>query len=214
MKVQSTSSPRKQAITELVLVLALVVFANLIFSAYFIRIDLTKEKRYTLSDASKNLAAKVDEVMYAKVYLEGEFPAGFKRLSRATKEMLDEFAVYSNGKIQYEFIDPFADADQRKSSDIVEELVSKGLQPTNVQIRKDDESAQKIIVPGALFYYKGKEIPVNFLKGQFGANPEDVINSSIELLEYELANVFRKAKSNKTLKLDLTDDNVDICRCD
>ena len=214
MKVQSTSSPRKQAITELVLVLALVVFANLIFSAYFIRIDLTKEKRYTLSDASKNLAAKVDEVMYAKVYLEGEFPAGFKRLSRATKEMLDEFAVYSNGKIQYEFIDPFADADQRKSSDIVEELVSKGLQPTNVQIRKDDESAQKIIVPGALFYYKGKEIPVNFLKGQFGANPEDVINSSIELLEYEVANVLRKATANKTLKVAFTDDHGELGRWD
>lgn len=214
MKLQTTISPRKQAMTELVLMLVLVVLANLIFSAYFFRIDLTKEKRYTLSDASKNLAAKVDEVMYAKVYLEGEFPAGFKRLSRATKEMLDEFAVYSNGKIQYEFIDPFADADQRKSSDIVEELVSKGLQPTNVQIRKDDESAQKIIVPGAMFYYKGKEIPVNFLKGQFGANPEDVINSSIELLEYEVANALRKATATKTLKVAFTEDHGELGRWD
>lgn len=214
MKLQTTISPRKQAMTELVLMLVLVVLANLIFSAYFFRIDLTKEKRYTLSDASKNLASKVDEVMYAKVYLEGEFPAGFKRLSRATKEMLDEFAVYSNGKIQYEFIDPFADADQRKSSDIVEELVSKGLQPTNVQIRKDDESAQKIIVPGALFYYKGKEIPVNFLKGQFGANPEDVINSSIELLEYEVANALRKAIATKTLKVAFTEDHGELGRWD
>jgi ABC-2 type transport system permease protein len=214
MKLQPTISPRKQAMTELVLMLVLVVLANLIFSAYFFRIDLTKEKRYTLSDASINLAAKVDDVMYAKVYLEGEFPAGFKRLSRATKEMLDEFAVYSNGKIQYEFIDPFADADQRKSSDIVEELVSKGLQPTNVQIRKDDESAQKIIVPGALFYYKGKEIPVNFLKGQFGANPEDVINSSIELLEYEVANALRKATATKTLKVAFTEDHGELGRWD
>lgn len=214
MKLQTTISPRKQAMTELVLMLVLVVLANLIFSAYFFRIDLTKEKRYTLSDASKNLASKVDEVMYAKVYLEGEFPAGFKRLSRATKEMLDEFAVYSNGKIQYEFIDPFADADQRKSSDIVEELVSKGLQPTNVQIRKDDESAQKIIVPGAMFYYKGKEIPVNFLKGQFGANPEDVINSSIELLEYEVANALRKATATKTLKVAFTEDHGELGRWD
>lgn len=214
MKLQPTISPRKQAMTELVLMLVLVVLANLIFSAYFFRIDLTKEKRYTLSDASINLAAKVDDVMYAKVYLEGEFPAGFKRLSRATKEMLDEFAVYSNGKIQYEFIDPFTDADQRKSSDIVEELVSKGLQPTNVQIRKDDESAQKIIVPGALFYYKGKEIPVNFLKGQFGANPEDVINSSIELLEYEVANALRKATATKTLKVAFTEDHGELGRWD
>jgi ABC-2 type transport system permease protein len=211
---KTQSSPRRQAITELILVLALVIFANLIFSSFFFRIDLTKEKRYTLSQASKSLAGKINDVMYAKVYLAGEFPAGFKRLSKSVKETLDEFAVYSNGKIQYEFIDPFDNADNKKASNIVEELASKGLQPTNVQIRKDDESAQKIIVPGAIFYYKGKEIPVNFLKGQFGANPEEVINSSIELIEYEVANALRKATAEKTLKIAFTDDHGELGRWD
>ncbi len=212
---QSTKQKNKnRSITELILVVALVIITNLICSVYFLRFDLTKEKRYSLSEASKNLASRVDDVLYVKVYLEGDFPSGFKHLGKSTKEMLDEFAAYANGNIQYEFIDPFSDADTKKSSDIVKELVSKGLQPTSVQIKKDDEMSQKIIVPGAMFYYKGREIPVNFLKGQFGAAPEDVINSSIELLEYEIANVLRKATETGLKRIAFMDDHGELDQWD
>jgi len=199
-----------QSVTELLLVLALLVFLNLIFSGYFFRIDMTKEKRFSLSKASKDLAAKINDVMFVKVYLEGEFPAGFKKLSQATKEMLDEFRIYSKGNIQYEFIDPFADANAKKTNDIIQELGTKGLQPTNVQIKKDDELSQKIIVPGAIFYYKGKEYPLNLLKQQFGDAPEAVINSSIELLEYEIANVLRSATERKAKKIAFLDDHGEL----
>ena len=203
-----------QSLTELGLMIALLILVNLIFSGYFFRIDLTKEKRYSLAEASKNIASKVDDVLFVKVYLEGEFPSGFKRLSRSTKEMLDEFRVYTNGNLQYEFVDPFVEADGKKAKDIVEELSAKGLQPTSVQIKKDDETAQKIIVPGAVFYYKGREYPVNFLKGQFGANPEDVINSSIELLEYEIANVLRKATEKNGRTIAFLEDHGELGRWD
>jgi ABC-2 type transport system permease protein len=192
-----------QSLIELSLVLAFLVLLNLVLSVYFFRWDLTKEKRYSLSSASKNLASKVDEVLFLKVYLEGDFPAGFKRLSKATKEMLDEFRVYTNNKLEYEFVDPFAEANAKKTNDIVAELSAKGLQPTSVQIKKDDELSQKVIVPAAICYYKGKEYPLNLLKAQFGANPESVINSSIELLEYEIANILRKATEEKTKKIAL-----------
>ena len=201
---------RGASITELLLVLALLVLLNLIFSGYFFRIDMTKEKRYSLSKASKDLAAKVNDVMFVKVYLEGEFPAGFKRLSKSTKEMLDEFRIYSKGNIQYEFIDPFADATAKKTNDIIQEFGQKGLQPTSVQTKKDDELSQKIIIPGAIFYYKGREYPLNLLKQQFGDAPEAVINSSIELLEYEIANVLRSATELKAKKIAFLDDHGEL----
>jgi ABC-2 type transport system permease protein len=203
-------SIKVQSITELILVIALLVFINLILSGYFFRIDMTKEKRYSLSPATKELAAKVNDVMFVKVYLEGEFPAGFKRLSQSTKEMLDEFSIYTNGNLQYEFIDPFADVDVKRTNDIVQELGTKGLQPTSVQTKKEDELSQKIIVPGAIFYYKGREFPLNLLKQQFGANPEDVINSSIELLEYEIANVLRSATEKQSKKIAFLDDHGEL----
>lgn len=194
-------SIKYQSITELLLVFAIIVLANLILSNYFFRIDLTKEKRFKLSKSSISLAEKVNQTMFVKVYLEGEFPSGFKRLRQSTKEMLDEFRVYSNNNIQYEFIDPFKDADEKRSNDIIQELGSKGLQPTNVQIKRDDEFSQKIIVPGALFFYNGREFAVNLLKSQFGAAPEETINSSIELMEYEFANVLRKATEKSVKKI-------------
>jgi len=91
-------------------------------------------------------------------------------------------------------------------------LGAKGLQPTNVQVNKDDEFAQKIIIPGALVYYHGKELPINFLKNQFGQNPEEVINSSIELLEYEISNLLRKALLEKSKKIAIIDDHGELGR--
>lgn len=199
-----------QSLTELALVVALLVLLNIILTNYFFRVDLTSEKRYSLSKSSINLAQKVDEVLYVKVYLEGEFPAGFKRLRQSTKEMLDEFAAYSGGKLEYEFIDPFDGADAKKANDVLQELGEKGLQPTNVQIKKDDESTQKLIVPGALFYYKGKEYPVNLLKAQFGQGPEEVINESIELMEYEIANALRKCLETKAKQIAFIDDHGEL----
>jgi ABC-2 type transport system permease protein len=201
-----------QSMLQLAMVTAIVVILNLLLNPYFFRIDLTKEKRYSLGDASRNLAAKVTEPLYVKVFLEGEFPAGFKRLSRATREMLDEFSAYSHGNIQYEFIDPFVNADAKKTEDIILELGNKGLQPTNVQIKKEDECAQKILIPGALMYYKGKEFSMNLLKSQFGQDPESVINSSVELLEYEIANALRKATQEKTKKIAIIEDHGELGR--
>ncbi|MBC7381977.1 MAG: gliding motility-associated ABC transporter substrate-binding protein GldG [Bacteroidia bacterium] len=201
-------------ISQLLLVIALVLLTNLLLSNFFFRLDLTKEKRFSLAEASKKLAARVNQPMYVKVYLEGEFPSGFKRLSRSAKEMLDEFNVYSNNNIQYEFIDPFKGGDSKKNNDIIVELSNKGLQPTNVQTKKEDEFAQKIIVPGAILYYKGREFPINFLKSQFGQNPEDVINSSIELLEYEIANALRKATKIKSKKIAIIEGHGELSRWD
>jgi ABC-2 type transport system permease protein len=207
-------SGKKQDLFQLSLIVAIVIIANLVLNPFFFRIDLTKEKRFSLSEASKKLAEKVDQPFYVKVYLAGEFPAGFKRLSQSTKEMLDEFSAYSKGNIQYEFIDPFANADAKKMEDIILELGNKGLQPTNVQIKKEDEFAQKIIIPGAIAYYKTKEYPINLLKNQFGQNPEEVINSSIELLEYEIANTLRKATQEKSKKIAIIEDHGELGRWD
>lgn len=186
---------------RLLLVLGIIILANILSEMWFFRLDMTKEKRYTLSKASTGLAAKLDDVLYIKVYLEGDFPAGFKRLRNATRELLDEYRIASNSKIEYEFIDPFDGKDKKQISEIIEQLGTQGLFPTNVQVKQDDELSQKIVIPGALFLYKGKEYPLNLLKGQFGKGGEETINESIELLEYQISNVLRKCTVQKKKKI-------------
>ena len=179
---------RKKDLTFLVIGIVIILLANYIGSFAFERFDLTSEKRYTLSETSKQLAENLDDVVYVKIYLDGDFPAGFKRLRDETKEMLDEFRAYSNGNLEYEFINPSESSDQKIRDEIYKQLYKQGLRPTDLNTKTDDGFSNKIIWPGAMFMYNGKELPVQLLKSQIGAQPESMLNSSIEALEYEIAN--------------------------
>jgi ABC-2 type transport system permease protein len=186
--VEKKATNRKKDLTFLVVGIIIIILANYIGSFAFERFDLTSEKRYTLSKTSKELATNLDDIVYVKVYLEGEFPAGFKQLRDGTKEMLDEFRAYSNNNIDYEFINPSESSDEKIRNEVYKQLYKQGLQPTDLKAKNDDGFSNKIIWPGAIFTYKGKEIPVQLLKSQIGASPEAMLNSSIEALEYEIAN--------------------------
>ncbi|NLF41602.1 MAG: gliding motility-associated ABC transporter substrate-binding protein GldG, partial [Bacteroidales bacterium] len=179
-------STRRNNIIQLVSSLLIVVALNIISSFVFTRFDLTAEKRYSISKATKKMIRELDDIVFVQVYLEGEFPAGFKRLRNATREILDEFRAYSNN-IQYEFINP---SDVEKGTNVEETyrmLVEKGLSPTNVQFRTEDANSQQIIFPAAIVTYKGRERPVQLLKDQLGMGAESVINNSIQSLEFNLA---------------------------
>lgn len=172
-------------------VIMLVVAANLIGSLFFTRIDLTTEKRYTLAPATRDMIKNLDDHVYFRVYLEGDFPAGFKKLRRETKEMLDEFRAYSKF-IGYEFINPSASDDKQERDETYKILVERGLAPTDLQVRSKEGMQQQIIFPGALVYYRDRELPVDLLDNQLNAPPEAVLNSSAQNLEFKLAEVIKK----------------------
>jgi len=130
-------------------------------------------------------------LFFFKVYLEGEFPAGFKRLRNETREMLDEFRAYSDN-IQYEFIDPSDIETEEGRNNLYRELVKKGLQPTDLRVKKDGGSSQQLIFPGALVVHKGRELPIQLLSTQIGLAPEAQLNNSIQDIEYKFTNVIKK----------------------
>ena len=172
---------------------------NIIGLRFFTRLDLTSEKRYSLSNETKNLLKNIDDIVYFKVYLEGEFPAGFKRLRRETKELLDEFRAY-NKNIHYEFINPSESEDVDERNATYQLLMQQGLKPTNLQVKTKTGMDQQVIFPGAIVSYKNKELPVELLDAQINVPPEAVLNNSIQNLEFKFANVIskltRKVKQN------------------
>ena len=178
-----------------------ILLVNFISSFAFERFDLTSEKRYTLSDASKELAENLDDIVYVKVYLEGEFPAGFTRLRDETKEMLDEFRAYAGENLDYEFINPSENPDEKVRDEIYKQLYKQGLRPTDLKSKNEDGYTNKIVWPGAIVSYKGKEIPVQLLKSQIGAHPQAMLNSSIEALEYEVANAIHTLTTTATKRV-------------
>ena len=193
---------KKKDLIQLALSIAVVILFNFIGSFVFHRFDLTSEKRYTLSPATIELLKALDDVVYVKVYLEGEFPAGFKRLRNETREMLDEFKAYAKDNIEYEFFDPNANPDKNQREEIYRQLFKKGLQPTNLEVKTEEGKSEQIIFPGAIVTYKGKELPWQLLKIQVGVSPDRQLNNSVQALEYELTNTIRKL--NTIFKLSIT----------
>ena len=182
---------KKKNIRTFSLLLLFIIAINVLSSFLFTRIDLTTEKRYTLSKATKKILKNIDDVVYFKIYLEGDFPAGFKRLKNETREMLNQFKAY-NTLIQYEFINPSEGKNKKQTNNIYKELYTKGIEPTNLQVKNNDGSSQQIIFPGAIVTYKEKELPLQLLNSQLGVAPEAILNSSIESLEYNIASVLKK----------------------
>lgn len=201
---------KSQNIVRLVLLLCILILANIISSNVFTRFDLTSEKRFTLSDATKSLLKKLPDVIYVKAYLAGDFPPAFKRLENSTRELLDEMRIYAGDNLQYEFIDPSENADEKQRNELYRQLYNKGLQPTNLQQKDKESSSEKVIFPGAVISFASKEAPVQLLKEQLGAASESAINSSIEGLEYEFSNAFRKIISHEPAAIAFIDGHGEL----
>lgn len=185
----------------MMLSIVIVFLLNYIGSFVFSRFDLTSEKRHSISDATHEMLKKLEDVVFVRVYLAGDLPAGFARLREATKEMLDEFRAYSNANVEYEFIDPSENPDEKTRIEIYQQLTKQGLQYTNLEYKEGDKVSEKIIFPGAIVSFKGKEAPVQLLKSQMGTGSEDMLNNSVQQLEYELANGIRKLSAPALQKI-------------
>ena len=192
---------KRNDIIGLAVAIAIVMLLNYVGSFVFSRFDLTTEKRYSLSDATKNLVSELDDNIYIKIYLEGDLPANFLRLRNSTKETLDEIRAYSNGKLDYIFINPGESPDQDVRDALYQELTNKGIQYSNLRSADGDVQSEQIIFPGAIFSYQGKEVPLQILKSQLGTAPEVMLNNSIQQLEYEIASSIKKLVRPKRQKI-------------
>lgn len=149
-----------------------------------VRWDLTDDKHYSLSEASKNLLRSTDAPVEVTLFLQGDLNAGFRRLQKATRETLDEMAVY---------------CDLRVSTDINDLADSLGLNPIVIHEREQNgKTAQTTVYPYALMRYKGKRAPIALLKNTRGLSGEENLNASIENLEFAFAEALHLLQQDET----------------
>jgi len=185
----------------LILFLLGLIVINLLADVVYYRFDLTKEKRYTLAPSTKKLLSKLDETAFFTIYLDGEFPADYKRLKEATRDILNEFRMISGNNIDFEFEDVLSDKEISEKDEILKQLSSKGLEIARPDVQADETPSDRYIIPGGVVFYKGQEYTLNLLKKKFGNTIEQDIKESIELLEYEIGNIIRKCVVGKEVKL-------------
>lgn len=184
--IEKRKSQQRQATLRIFITAAILVCINIITAKFHKGIDLTKEKRFTLTDATKRMLAGLDEQVVVNVYLKGSFPAGFQRLSEGVKEKLQSFKEYGGSKIIYRFIDPMEGKDESEKEGIAKELVKNGVQPMALNVKGSQNTSEQIIFPYALVQYKGKSQAVKLIENHYGMSPLEVLNYSESLLEYKL----------------------------
>lgn len=176
---------RKIALLTLANVLVLLVVLNQLSSIWFFRIDLTEEKRFTVKPQTKELLGRLNDDVLIEVFLEGDLNPGFKRFQKQIRELLDEFRIHSDGKLNYLITDPTSAKSEKARNEFMSGLISKGVQPINIIENKDGQRSEKIVFPGALLTTGGNEWPINLLRNSSAQGWQAALNQSMESMEFE-----------------------------
>lgn len=162
--------------THYILVLTVLAILNILVYVWPMRVDMTADKRYSLSAPTKELLRKTESDIDVKLLLGGNLNASFLQLKSATERLLEEFEQY--GDVHYTNI----------SADELAELSKSGLKATVIHERQQGgQMVQTTIYPYAVIRYQGKETVVSLLTNTRGLSGEENINRSIEQLEFILA---------------------------
>ena len=201
------TTTQKKNIKSLFILIAIVLVLNGISGSFFHRFDLTKDKRYTLSQTSLNIIKQVQNPLYIKIYLQGDFPAEFKRLQSETQDLFEEFQAY-NKNIIFEFVNPLENKDE--SMDNIKELYLKGLTPINITVDDKGKQSQAMVFPWAIAVYNNKEVNVPLLKNIMGASTTQKVIGSVQHLEYSIADAINKITKDKQKKVAVIKGNGEL----
>lgn len=177
-----TESRRQQAVIRALLLFGILILVNVISINIFYRIDLTGNKIYTLSDASKNLVKNLDDKLVVKAYFTDNLPSPYNNTRRYLKEILDDYRNYSNGNFQYEIISPSDETELQKDAE------TYGIQPVQVQTFKNDRAEAMKAYMGIVFLYGGKQESLPFI-------------GNTQNLEYDITGVIKRMTEKELKKI-------------
>lgn len=182
---------RSQGVFRLLLIAVIFILINAIAHRFYSHIDLTDDSRFSLTEPTKTLLKKVEDPIYVKVLLEGEFPAGFTRLQQSTRDLLRRYKS-DLPQMVYEFQNPSTGTVDQINA-VREELRKDGIVPTTLRYGEGDQLTNKQIYPYAIFSFGSRQIIVNLLEEQVMGVPEEVVlNNAVSLLEYKFSNAIQK----------------------
>lgn len=163
----------------------LVILVNVLFSFFDFKIDLTEDKKHSISREAVEIISGLDDIVFVKAYLDGDLPVEFKHLQSELLNLLNSFKLIGGYNIEFELINIDEIKSVKEKESLFKQLVKDGLMPTDIEVRSSSNRSNQIIFPGAVVYYKSKQKAVNFLKNSVGKRAGANINYSVENLEYE-----------------------------
>lgn len=165
---------KRAIIYQFLLLLAVIVFINILGDKFFLRLDFTADKRYTLSKATKDILRDLTEPVTVTAYFTEELPPQFMKIKRDFKEMLIEYANVSKGNVMFEFIDPNTEQEAEMKA------MQQGIQPVLINVREKDQQKQQKAYLGAILQLGEETDVIPFI--QQGSAMEYALSSSIKKL--------------------------------
>ena len=206
---------KKKNIRQCIFLLCGVALAGLVSSSYFFRIDLTSEKRYTLSPESKQMLRRLDAPLYVDIFLDGKLPVEFRKLRNSVREMFDDFKAYSGSRIIYRFIDPNDGADRQEREKRYESLENAGIRSVPFfKENKDGSQSQQILFPGAMLSYKDRRSAANLFNNNLIPSTDVALNVSLEALEYELIKTIHLLSADSIGRVAFTTGHGELSRAE
>ncbi|MGB5980595.1 MAG: gliding motility-associated ABC transporter substrate-binding protein GldG [Nonlabens sp.] len=201
----------KKHLSFIVVLLLVLIGLNFISSEVFKRYDLTQDKRFTISEPTRELLSKTELPIVVDVFLEGELPAEFRKLKQETRQLLEELsAIHPN--LKYNFIDPIEGLNEDEQAEVMAQLGKNGVKPAMATIKDKGRNTNVIVYPYAIILYDEALTAVPLLKSVARATTEQRVNSSIQQLEYQLADGIRKVSQPKTKKIAVLEDSGELNR--
>ncbi len=187
ISVQKQNRPKKSL--GIVAILILLILSN---KTSIFRIDLTSEKRYSLTETTQNYLNKFETPIYFELYLDGDLPAEMKTFQQAIVEKIEDIKAYSDAKIYYQIFNVYDITNNEERNSIIQDLINAGVQPVNFEHKTTEGLSTKQIFPGIIIQSNGKGLAVNLLQNNSQISPQENLKHSIELLEYNFTNAFKQ----------------------
>lgn len=192
----------RKSLWQLLMILVAILLVGYLSSVVYFRLDLTADKRYTLSEPTRTLLKNIDKQVFVRVYLEGDMPIGLKRMRRSIREMLDEMRVVAGPRLAYDFVNPSEEKDARMRQEFHNSLIEKGLKPVDVvESKQEGGTDTRRVFPGAIVHYGSKNTAVNLLSNNPALSAEENLNQSLQALEYKLVHAISALSADTVKKI-------------
>ena len=188
---------RRRAMLRLLLLVLIIVLLNVVLSRVFFRLDLTQEKRYSLSTPTKELLEEQSDIVFVTIYLAGDLTPNMQQLQTSTVEMLKQFKAYGHDNIQWEIQNPFDITDEVNLGKFIQELEDRGVYSIPFGSADKEQTSRSFLFPYANVNYKGKDLSLLLLDQVQPLSPLYDPTSAISLLEYKFSKSIRLLSETK-----------------
>ena len=184
--------------------LFLLVVINYVAQQGNLRLDLTQDKRYTLSEITHKILSKIQQPILIDVLLKGNVPTEFKKLQTETLQLLEEYTS-ANSNIIVNFVNPLEGEEQPGKA--IQQLVSNGYQPLQITQNEAGKSSVEYIFPWAVISDGQKAERVRLFVNKLGSTDQEQVQNSVQKLEYSFTDALSKFVVEKKKKIAILKSN-------